>query len=357
MKLPPRKTKSRVLCLLASGPLAAVLAALIATCSARADVTTDAIGYVTLTIKGQSGSGASALSFLGIGLTRPTVYKGVLESVGAASATTEAGDWSDSQFAPVGGVHYIEITSGAACGHASDITATDAQTKTIGVDPAFSQLLGGGEAFKIRQHWTLASLFGPNNEAGLGAGSNTAADEILVYDPVAGTYTTYFYKTSGLGGTGWRSAASASVDHSGAQLDPTRGILIRRKQPGDLKVKVFGVVKTGSTSFPVYAGLNILPNPFPSDALTLGNSGLFTEDPATGLAGGSNVSADKVLIFNGSSYDTYYFKTSGLGGTGWRSAASVSADASATVLPSGTSILIQRAKDRGPFFWLVQQPF
>ena len=105
------------------------------------------------------------------------------------------------------------------------------------------------------------------------------------------------YKTIGLGGIGWRSTASASTDQSNAKIDLTQGILIRRKQPANVTLRVFGSAKSGNTFIEVQSGLNILANVYPGGTLTLGNSHLYTGDPSTGLASGSNVTADKLLIY------------------------------------------------------------
>lgn len=323
----------------------------------RAEVASAVAGLLTITVKGHNDQASSAITFIGLGLTRPVVCQGHLESLAPNAISDAHATWVDDQFNGADGAHYLEIASGPAAGLMTDIVDTVAATKSLALADDLSSVLTGGETFKIRKHWTLAALFGTANQAGLGGGSNVTADEILVYDPLTGLYTTYFYKTIGLGGTGWRSTASSSADQAEAILKLTSGILIRRRQAADVSFKVFGSVKSGDTYLPVLPGLNLVGNVYPTDSLTLGTSGLFTGDPATGLAGGSNVSADKVLIYNGTTYDTYYYKTQGLGGIGWRSTASSSADASGTLIPAGTSILIQRATDRAGFYWVAGQPF
>ncbi len=301
-------------------------------------------GFITLHVRGTGYTNSSALSFLGLGLTRPVLFRGNLESFGPGTITDLQARWTDNQFNGTNGPHYLEITSGSHAGFLTDILDTDAASRTLILAHDLSSVLSGGETYTIRKHWTLASLFGPNNQAGLGAGSNVSADEILIYNPI------------GLGGTGWRSTASSSLNQANAQLNLTQGILIKRKQASDLAIKIFGAVKTGPTMAEVQPGLNIVGNVYPIDTLTLGNSCLYTANLNTGLAGGSNVSADKVLIYDGLTYQTYYYKTLGLGGIGWRSTASSSKDASGTILPAGSSILIQRINNTG-FLWQAAQPF
>jgi hypothetical protein len=314
-------------------------------------------GFTTITVKGHGPHALNALSFIGLGLTRAVVGQGILQVAGTAILSDLSANWSQDQFNGVNGAHYIEITSGPGAGLVTDIIATKSETKSLQTANDLSPYLTGAVSYKIRKHWTLRTLFGPQNEAGLGAGSNINADEILIYDPITQVFTVYYYKTAGLGGTGWRSNLSPSSDQSDAKLDLTRGIIIRRKQATDLNVKVFGVVKKGATYMAVHPGMNILANIYPTDTLTLGSSNLYTSDPTTGIAGGSNVTADKILIFNGTTYDTYYYKTQGLGGIGWRSTSSPSTDASDALIAPGSSIIIQRVVSRGAFYWIVEQPF
>jgi uncharacterized protein (TIGR02597 family) len=329
--------------------------ALLACCSPRAQVATSASGFYTLQIHGTHGSSTAALSFVGFGLTRPPVCQGRLDSFGPNTVTDSRAKWVDGQFEGLNGPHYLEIASGPYAGFTTDIITSRGPSRSLVLDVDLSTLLSGGEAYTVRPHWTLASVFGPANEVGLGGGSCVTGDEILVLNTSTKAYLTYYYKTLGLGGTGWRSATSPFTDQSNAPLPLGTGVLIRRKQAGDVFLKLFGSVKTGNTLLQVEPGLNIVANIAPTGVM-LGDSGLYTGDLSTGLAGGSMTSADQVLLFDGTSYQTYYYKTTGLGGTGWRSAASSSLDASSTLIPHGGALLIQRSASRPPFFWNVASP-
>jgi hypothetical protein len=132
-----------------------------------------------------------------------------------------------------------------------------------------------------------------------------------------------------------------------------KGIIIKRKQSGDLNVKLFGAVKMGDTAIDVRAGLSVIGNVYSTDTFTLGNSGLYTGASSTGLAGGSSVTADQVLIYNGTGYQTYYYKTTP-GGTGWRSVADFFADPQIR-FPAGTSLVVKRQSGR-PSFCVVLRP-
>ena len=149
------------------------------------------------------------------------------------------------------------------------------------------------------------------------------------------------------------------TDASGTTLYPDQGVVIVRRAAGDISLILTGTVKTGPTVVPVESNLNLVANLYPAGTLTLGSSGLYTGNSQTGLAGGTATTADQVLLFDPATgaYSIYYFKTSGLGGTGWRSAASNRVDASNTILPTAGAMFIKRLENRASFLWTVPQPY
>ena len=98
-------------------------------------------------------------------------------------------------------------------------------------------------------------------------------------------------------------------------------------------------------------GYTLLGNVYAA-GMTFGSSGLWTTDPNTGLAGGTSLTADQVLMWNGTGYRTFYYQTSGLGGTGWKEFG-VSGDASTTAIPINTALFIKRSG--APFNWFAPQ--
>jgi uncharacterized protein (TIGR02597 family) len=331
------------------------LAGCIFATSVRADtsVTTDPVGFITLNAAGTGGTSSSALSFLGLSFTRPVEYQGAAASASGATLFDNNAAWTDNQFNAPNGTFYLELTSGTGTGLMANITASSASNKSLTLAADLSAYISAGTTYKIRKNWTVASLFGPNDESGLQGGNATSADQILVYNSAAKNYTTYYYQTSGLGGVGWRTTSSTSADASGAAFNPTDGMIIRRFQSSSVAFSIAGAVKLGQTDIPVASGLNVVSNVYPTNTLTLGNSGLL----ASGLNGGTATSADEVQIYSAGAYSTYYYQTSGLGGTGWRSTTSTSADASSTVIPPGASVIVQRTNNAAPFTWSVPQPF
>ena len=334
----------------------AALVAGVSSISAQS-VTTDPVGFITLSVFGATPGNNPAYTFLGLGFTQPVNYQAALASAAGTNLTDSSAAFTANQFSGPAGAFYVELTNGTGAGRTSQITGTPTAT-TITTATDLSSFVTSGTTYKIRKNWTLASVFGADPTAagasGLAGGSNTTADQVLVFSASGQGYTQYYYKTSGLGGTGWRSTASTSIDASSTPFLSTDGVLVARQASGNLTFALAGAVKLGPTALPVGPGFNLLSNVYPAGTFTLATSGL----QGSGLTGGTNITADQVLIFNNTTngYDQYYFKTSGLGGTGWRSTASTSTDASNTAIPFGASVFINRTNP-GSFTWVAPQPF
>ena len=335
--------------------------------AAATDVVTDPVGFITLTAVGGGTPTAPKYTFQGLGMTQVPAALGSITSF-ATNDLTVGTTLVAGAYAPVAGgpnpAYFVEVTDGANPGLLDDITGNTAtDIYTANSDAAN---ITGATKFKVYPHWTIGTVFGPQNQAGLlGGGSSAAADEVRVFNPLAQTSATYYYKTTGLGGTGWRSGGSSSINQTNAVLYIEQGIVIARKTSGDVTNKLVGAVKlTNTISVIVSGGTATAPkytyaaNVYPA-GIPLGTSGLYTGNPATGLGGGgSSASADEVRIFNPATQTstTYFFKTTGLGGTGWRSGGSSSIDQSAAQIPLGVTTVIAR-KVTGTFSWSMPQPF
>jgi uncharacterized protein (TIGR02597 family) len=313
--------------------------------------TTDPVGFITLNVAGTGGSVPTQLSFAGLSLTRAVEYQGSAETVGASSLTDNDATWADNQFNGAAGAYFVELTSGANAGTTYDISSTTAATKTISLAQNLAAGTAAGVSFKVRKHWTIASVFGPADESGLGGGSSTSADQLQLWNGAG--YDIYYYQTVGLGGVGWRRAGAPAVDAAGTVIPPEQGLILNRKQSPGVNVVLMGAVKTGQTSVPVFHGLNFIGNTYAA-SMTLGDSGIYTGNDVTGLASGSSSSADQILIWNGTGYDIYYYQTSGLGGIGWRKGGAPAVDAGGTQIQVGQSIIINRLA-AGGFNWVAPQ--
>ena len=332
--------------------LTASIALLVVPAFAQTTATTDPVGFITLNVTA-GAVGAPAYAHIGLGLTRTVSYQGTAEtSVGGTTALVDnEATWTDNQFNGAAGAFFVEITSGVGVGTTYDIAATTASTKTLTLTQSLAASVVNGASFKVRQHSTIGSVFGPANEAGLAGGTLATADQLLIWNGVG--FDTYYFKTSGLGGTGWRSSTSTSADKQSQIIYPEDGLVVKRNPTTPVNVVLMGSVKLGISSFPVSFGYNYLANVCAAP-LTLASSGLYTADGNTGIIGGTLATSNQVLVWNGTGYSTYYYKTSGLGGTGWRSSASTSVDASTTSIPVGAAIVVNR-KNGAAFNWVIPQ--
>ncbi len=324
---------------------------------AQTTATTDPVGFLTMNINGGGSASAPVYTFTTLGLMNPVAFQSTTTSVGGSATLADStATWTDNQYnsttAGAPPTNFVEIVSGPGAGTTYDITATNAAAKSLTLDGPLLAAITSGASYKIRPHWTIASVFGATNQGGLGAGSVVSADQIQLFRNAG--YVSYYYQTSGFGGTGWRKGGAPTVDASANVIYADDGILIQRLQSAPVSLVISGAVKTGQTSLPVLTGYSLLGNVYAA-GMTLADSGLYTTDPTTGLAGGSVVSADQVMFWNaaGTGFDNYYYQTSGFGGTGWRKSGAPTVDASPTPIPVGAAVFIQRIG--AAFNWIAPQ--
>ncbi len=320
---------------------------------AQTTATTDPVGFVTMNISGNGGSGQPAYTFTTLGMTNAVAYQATTSSVTGSTTLVDLNStWADNAYNGAGGTvtHYVEIVSGPGAGTTYDVSATSASAHTLTLTQPLASNIATGASYKVRPHWTIASVFGAANQNGLAGGNSTTADQIQLFHNNA--YLIYYYQTSGLGGTGWRQSGAPFVDASATVIYPDDGLLIARLQSGNTSVVVQGAVKTGQTSIPVVSGYSLLGNVYAA-AMTLGTSNLYTADPNTGLAGGNSTSADQVMFWNGTGFNVYYYQTSGLGGIGWRQTGAPFVDATTAPIPVNAALFISRSG--APFNWIAPQ--
>jgi uncharacterized protein (TIGR02597 family) len=304
-------------------------------------------------------------------MTRPVEYQGIADTVSGTTITSNNATWTDNQFAstPAPG-YFLEVASGPKAGLLSLVVSCNDASNTLTVaDDLSAKGVANGVSFKLRRNWSIGSLFGPNNEAGLGQGTSTTADLILIWNPskVGGAgYDQYFYSGGGILGSGWRLVGSspANANQANALVLLDDGVVVKRLQAADVNIVVTGAVKLGPTGSPVELGPNFIGNVYPSGSLTLGTSNLYTGDNSTGVVPGTSTTADLVLIWNqalgggAGGYDQYFYSSGGILGAGWRliGASPANTNQAGAVLAVGKSIIIRR-NSGGSFTWFVPQPF
>src|SRR5579859_2440452 len=247
-----RATATRGLRFLPKLTLAITAGMITAAATYATDVFTDPVGFITLTAEGTSGPGSSpANSFWGLGMTPLTASRGNT----AASITSTKVGVSDTltpgafNAVAAGPQYYIEITSGTLAGFTDDIVSNDANNVFTGTDDHLLAI--NSQTYKIYPHWTLASVFGASNQAGLNPGSSTTADQVLVQNPVTKGFATYFYATASKTlSAGWKNAGTGNTDASLVPLYQDQGIVISRQVSTNLGVQLVGAVKLGPTLIP-----------------------------------------------------------------------------------------------------------
>jgi uncharacterized repeat protein (TIGR03803 family) len=338
--------------------------------SCAGDTFTDPVGYMTLIAEGTNGPANypnPALSLWGLGLTQIPALRGTVASISGAAVgigSLTAGQYNSG---PNGPLYYIEDTNtnGSYAGFTDDILSNDANNVYTTNDD--SSVIQSNDTFKIYPHWTLATLFGTNDSAGLNPGGASTADQLLIQNPVTKAFSTYFYATASKTlSAGWKNAATDNTDYSNQPLYQNQGIVYSRPVATNLSFQLVGAVKLGPAIVPLFGptnsslGYNLAPNVYATTTITLSNSGLYTDGVSTdSLVAGGASTADQVLIHNDAAgvYSTYFYATASKTlSAGWKNAATDNTDAGGTPIPQGASVLILLQSGHNGFSWKEPAP-
>jgi len=318
----------------------AALSIMCAMVSHAQSVSSTPVGYVTLTI---NGNGYTALSNP---LENSVVYSGTASSVNGSTITASF-SMTDSELATLdpngSSSHYLQTSDGIIL----DITGNTASTITVSSD--VTALISADDSITIKKHSTIGDLLGTDNSIGLTSGADVNTSDVLyvMSGDGAGSYSTYYYQTDPfggfLGGDGWRAAGNNSTDMSGVTLAADDGIFIKRISAGDVSFVVTGTVNTIDHRRDLPNGYSLVSYPFAVDT-TLDDSGIYSA--TNGYQSGADVNTSDAVFVIGSdgSFTLYYRQTDPfggfLGGDGWRTAGDTSTDHGSTVIPAGSSIII-----------------
>jgi len=326
--------------------------------SAQTNVSySDIVGYTTLNVRAKTGS-ANALSFISLNVHRPVALNGLVQSNslnGSGQSVITLNNVSNlvtNQFSASTNRHYVRLTSGPNIGLVSEVVGNTASAITVADDLA-AVLSNGVTQLEIRPYWTLATAF-PGG-AGLKAGTSAAiADTVSIVDPLTGAINTYFFSSSA---SQWRVG---TTDSSHVVVPPGAGIMVTRKDPTAVQIRITGEVLTSRVLADIAGGtssaqrLTFIANPYPLSSVTLGQSGLWvSNNAALGVVGGTSAAAaDTVTIYDQTTGagTTYFYNTTA---NQWRTGIT---DSSNVTIPEGAAVLITRKANRGPFEWYIPSP-
>jgi hypothetical protein len=259
-----------------------------------------------VTIPGVQGVG-ERISLFSLRAVRPALYAGRISGLGATTITDAGANWTAGQFSGRGAL-YAEFDSGLE----ADIQQVNVAAKTLSFSGALPPSLTAGTAYRIREHHTIAEIFGSANQAGLLPGSNTdEAETIRLFVPETQQTRVFFYSNlQGL--SGWLDfgylPASATV------IYPEQGLMVGRRAGANLTLTSSGPLKQKSSTLPIYAGYNMLGLFHRATPVRLDQLNLL----AAGFVGGENANvSDNLLKVNPDGTTVTYFYSTLAGYTGW----------------------------------------
>jgi uncharacterized protein (TIGR02597 family) len=333
----------------------ALVSAAISYQASAQNVYTDPVGFITLTAVGTTVQGSSpANSFWGLGMTQIPSLRGVVTAVTTnqlAISGLSAGAYNQGAEGPL---YYIEdVNSNSVyAGFTDDIVANDANYVYLANNDA--AYIVANDNYKIYPHWTLSTLFGATDQAGLAP----STDKVLVQNPLTKNFTSYYYLNASKTVTaGWKNSAN-NADASNVPLYGDQGIIVSRGITTNLTYLYVGGVKLGKSQIPVIGpGYTFVGNQYASSGITLGTSGLYQTggNPTNSVVPGS----DFVLLHNdtsGAFISYYYLNASKTVTAGWKNSAN-NADATNVQLPLGANVVIQLQAGHNGFTWAAPSPY
>ena len=253
----------------------------------------------------------SGFNYLGLRLHRKAVCEGVVTAVTTGSMAVGIPAKAVSALGP-DDFFLFEVETGTATGAVIPITAYDQVAQTITLNDDLSSDLQVGDRFTIRPSATLASVFGANNESGMGAASSAwSADQVWIPDG-AGSFDRYFFYSANFSGPvnkWYHSNTNQEVDPHQISFYYPEGIIIRGNSTVNT-FKVSGVVKRTPTTLVLGTGFQYLSSIYPSGATI---SSMFGSNNEAGIAEGffGIAGADRIIVPEypaASTFQTYYYE-------------------------------------------------
>ena len=311
------------------------------------------MGFSTMVVRGK-GVKASENTFLSVGLPRPriaqlTVQGHALNENSRSILNLGAQLFTTGQLSSPTAPHYVQLVNGSNSGLVSTVTANGSDSLTL-TDNLQEVIVPGETVIRVHPYWTLGTLF-PSG-APLGGGLSPASADTITIIPPSGITEVYFYSTAG---KRWQRGLQ---DASHTKISPGMGMMVTRKRLGDVSLTVAGEVSSLPVELPITAtsasSRSLLAgNPFPVPLRPFRESGLYTGNSLSGLAGGlSPASADNITVYSPTTGlpKTYYYHTAS---RQWRSG--LLSGEEDTVPAAGTFVITRKA-NRPAFSWYIPPP-
>ncbi len=271
--------------------------------SAQTTATTIPVGFITKTIPAAPDAATPSNTTLSIPLFQTADFQSSVVSTPAPGSNViglTSAAFTLNQFTTT--PHLLRVKTGTLTGKFWTIALHDATTVTVN-EPnggAAGNLTGllAGDSCEILPANTFGSTFA--NIAGLGTGTSVngaGVDNILVWNGTS--FVAYFYHSTN---NRWQRGISNATNDI---LFPDDTVFFIRKVTSSLPITLMGTVpSTAERTELIGSSNNFIANRFPTDS-TLGATGL---ENTTGWVKGTSVNGvDNVLLWNGASFDAYFY--------------------------------------------------
>ena len=279
--------------------------------------TTTPVGYVTVNFPGNN-----SITAVSVTLAKPVEFTGTATSITDTTVTQTGAAWTANAW--TGKLVYLQNAAGAE--EAFLVSSNTADTLTVTAPFALTARYTNISKFTIGAAHTVGSLFGTAPaDVKFTQGAATTADLLYLWNGTG--YVTYNHN-----GTSWRKSGSLTSANNDV-IFPDEGFFVLRRSSTPLEVVFSGQVpaKPQSTTIPGN-GQTMVASRFPVGA-TIGSMG-FQSLP--GWQNGTATSGDRVYVWNGTGYTTYFYN-----GTNWRRTGSLT-NVDNDVLPANAFMFVFR---------------
>ncbi len=265
----------------------------------------------------------AATTMFSLPLDNVPVGRATVQAVATSTLTVvNAGNW-----AATGSPYALRLLSGNGAGRTWQITAQNGNAlglATAGVD--LTQFVAVGDRYEVLPVDTVTGLFGTTNGLLAPGVGPTLADNLLVWNGT--TWLTYYFN-----GTNWKQSGSLLLQNN-LVMPVGGGLSVTRRVASAEKFEVIGrVPEVGLNQFTTPGAYTFLSAAYPLP-VTLSASGFAS---ASGwLAGPGPTVSDNLLVWNGTTWLTFYYT-----GSQWRQSGSLLSQTSFTLAP-GTPVFVYR---------------